>query len=674
MAETARIGVHRRQVVGHLPRPGGRPRRWLPWLGGFAAASLLAIGWLTWRPTARPRPPGLPLLHLQVALPAGLGIATQEESIAISPDGRTLVLRLERAGEPSRLWRRELASAQWQEVVGGEGGSKPFIAPRGDRLGLVAPGQELRHVPLAGGPPVGVATLSGVAMPSWGEDDQIYATRMPTGGIWRQALDGRSGELLTEPAASRGELIHLWPQLWPAQGGLLYSSWGGQWSRASVDWWDLASGESGMVVAGTAGRLVPAETAQQAVLVYVAGGNLLAARVAWRDSGRPPERPGEAPTSAASVGATAGSGAPPASGGAGGDKGGGKTSPAANAPQLLGAPVALLRDVVQGFGAELPQLAVSRADTLAVVLPPVAPAAELLRLAVDGAATKLPIDVAGAISLSVSPRSGRLALATRDGEAGDLWFGVLPVGRTAVGRGVDGPDGAPEVRLERLSFGLVTHYPLLQPDEEQLVVAAQRDGRNGLFALDPRRPGIAEPLLWPARRPFPCAFTPDGGGVVYAEATPPDRQFDLWLWRRGAAAPQRLTATPEEEWACSLSPDGSHLAFTVVAAGRAQVRVARFPELAEQWQVSPASGGQPKWSADGGTLWYVDRGRLMAVAVSRDEQLRFGPAEVIRDGAPIIDYEPLADSSLVLLTAPALAARATRVEVLVGWRSLLPPG
>jgi DNA-binding winged helix-turn-helix (wHTH) protein len=618
----------RRSADGSLRRVDQRTTRIaLPILAVVLLALLLGgfgVWWL--RPDAAPASAGR-LLHLQIALPDGLGLDVGRESIALLPSGDELLLLLSAPGEPPRIYRRRLDRSELELLTGTSGAEAPFVAPEGGRLGFIAPGGSLSYLALAGGVAVPVAVLSGLAMPSWSVADRIVATRLPSGGIWGQPLDGRPGALLTEPSAADGEFLHLWPQDWAAPRGVLYNSWGGQLSRSRLVWRTQDASGLGpprvLVEAAVAGRLVHEPGREHPLLVYVAAGNLVAARV---DLGR---------------------------------------------ARLVSPPVPLLRDVAQGFGAELPQVAVS-AETLAVVLPAPAPSARLLRRYPDGRIEELPHRVPGAISFASDAQGTELAFAMRDREAGDVWT-------TTPGAAGAGPEPPGEVRLERLSFGVMAHYPLLVPGGSGVLVSGLYQGSHGIFLLDRQRPGHLEQWRQTARRAFPCAITADGQWVVYAEATPPGPHLDLWMVARGDEEPRRLTSAPTEEWACGLSPDGRWLAYSVVEQGKSTVRAAGFPDLSGPREVSPQGGDRPAFSPDGATLFYLERqGRLMAVAWPPGD----GPAGggsaavpgspvVFHEGAPVLDYAPLVDGSVLVLEASALAERVSRVEVLVGWRTLL---
>ncbi len=75
-------------------------------------------------------------------------------------------------------------------------------------------------------------------------------------------------------------------------------------------------------------------------------------------------------------------------------------------------------------------------------------------------------------------------------------------------------------------------------------------------------------------------------------------------------------ATPLNEDAPNLSPDGRFLAYCSDQSGEDQVYVRPFPSGEGQWLVSTNSGCQPRWSRDGKELFYVEGDTLTAVEVT----------------------------------------------------------
>ena len=95
---------------------------------------------------------------------------------------------------------------------------------------------------------------------------------------------------------------------------------------------------------------------------------------------------------------------------------------------------------------------------------------------------------------------------------------------------------------------------------------------------------------------------------------------DLWYRRRaddgqGLEAVDFLSDSFESD-SPMLSPDGAFIAYCSNQSGKREVYVRPFPAGDSQTQVSTNGGCQPRWSADGSELFYVENGAMMAVTIT----------------------------------------------------------
>jgi hypothetical protein len=114
---------------------------------------------------------------------------------------------------------------------------------------------------------------------------------------------------------------------------------------------------------------------------------------------------------------------------------------------------------------------------------------------------------------------------------------------------------------------------------------------------------------------FPLDWSADGQSIVFGrnDTTGPD----LWILpMRGDRTPWPLVNTPFIEWEAAVSPDSKWMAYSSTESGRSEVYVMRFPEGGERRPISTAGGYLPRWRADGKELYYRDKQRIMAVAVT----------------------------------------------------------
>ena len=180
-------------------------------------AAAVAIGlasgvgvWTLMRPVeSSPSPVGRLMIALPATAPvvggrAGPNALTGQRSLAISPDGSTLVyVGPAESSRSSRLFVRSLDAYEPRPVDGTDGASAPFFSPDGQSVGFFADGR-LKRASLIGG---GIATIcdapdnTGGSGGTWGPDNTIVfaAPTSARTGLRRVSAFGGTPEVLTTP-------------------------------------------------------------------------------------------------------------------------------------------------------------------------------------------------------------------------------------------------------------------------------------------------------------------------------------------------------------------------------------------------------------------------------------------------------------------------------------------
>jgi len=123
-----------------------------------------------------------------------------------------------------------------------------------------------------------------------------------------------------------------------------------------------------------------------------------------------------------------------------------------------------------------------------------------------------------------------------------------------------------------------------------------------------------------------------------------------------------------------LSPDGTHVAYGAISAGRQEVFVAAFPSFTGTVQVSTEGGVQPLWSRDGNELFYLATDRnLMSVQIRSGARIEASapralfrtPLEKVHWGS---DYAISRDGQRVYVLQP-LPWQPDSVHVITRWDS-----
>ncbi len=247
--------------------------------------------------------------------------------------------------------------------------------------------------------------------------------------------------------------------------------------------------------------------------------------------------------------------------------------------------------------------------------------------------------------------------------------------------------GYPPGTHQVVVFDLERHTSLhLTFDGRNEFVDWSPDGKSVVYqrndssiAIQPADRSGAERILVPPGKGSIARVTVGGRWLAFAAKSQAEgSSHDILIapFDSGAAA-RPYMATPFDEQAPALSPDGRWLAYTSNESGREEVYASSAPTPGAREVISTSGGAEPVWSRDGRTIYYrtVD-GKLMAVSVrngagleviDRRPLFRFA-YEVSPDGADF-DVDPTGrefamlrrrtlDTKLVVVTDALRPARA----------------
>jgi hypothetical protein len=136
---------------------------------------------------------------------------------------------------------------------------------------------------------------------------------------------------------------------------------------------------------------------------------------------------------------------------------------------------------------------------------------------------------------------------------------------------------------------------------------------------------------------IPYAFSADGSRLAIRETAAATGQDLALLVLEGDRRVETLVRTPFVEQNAEFSPDGRWLAYQSNESGQDEIYVRPFPDVnAGRWQVSTGGGRQPRWSGNGGELFFFGpAGALMSVPV----EATTGASSTFRTGSPVILLE-----------------------------------
>jgi serine/threonine-protein kinase len=143
-------------------------------------------------------------------------------SLALSPDGTTMVFRAGPVDGNTQLYQRRLDQFETTPISGTEIPYGPFFSPDGEWVAFAAFGS-LKKVSIRGGAAFTVCPLpSSLRGASWSEDDFIYFS-VSNGPVQRVPAAGGSPVPATE--LRKDERNHRWPQVLPGGKGIIYTAW-----------------------------------------------------------------------------------------------------------------------------------------------------------------------------------------------------------------------------------------------------------------------------------------------------------------------------------------------------------------------------------------------------------------------------------------------------------------
>jgi eukaryotic-like serine/threonine-protein kinase len=283
-------------------------------------------------------------------------------------------------------------------------------------------------------------------------------------------------------------------------------------------------------------------------------------------------------------------------------------------------PVVSLADSVGGF-------TLSRSGTLVEVLgggPGFGGSATFGLDWVDRTGRRTPVDstwtlhltsFANNVGWSLAPDGSRIAVGVNGQEGDDIWVKPLPRGPAS-----------------RVTFNPQPDYRPHWTHDSRWIVFLRAGPGNGIYLR--RANGTGEDSLLLAGAGFQEAvLSPDGewllmrqGGNVGAGGR---NIMGIRLGRDTVPVP--VVATPYDEDAITLSPDGRWLAYQSDETGTVEVFVRPFPNTDQgKWQVSSGGGTAPLWSRDGRELFYLSSSQnMMAVRVTPGTSQPLGQPTVL---------------------------------------------
>ncbi len=601
-----------------LPDSAAPPRPSLAW--SVAAALLLAILGLSLL-HFREAPPAGPMLHLSVPPPEH----TVPGYVALSPDGRRLVIQLEKEGT-NQLWIRSLDSPQFQLLPGTENSRAPFWSPDGKSIGFFADAK-LKTILVAGGPPRVLCDGTGdYGGGTWNRAGVILFSTVGSGGEPLHRVNA-SGGACTAATKPEGGNDHALPEFLPDGKHFVYVVRGGDEATrglyvASLDTALDNSASRRLLADDSSAVFAPSTTGKNdGYLLFLRGSDLMA-------------QPFNAETL-----------------------------------QLAGDVFAVAREASFSLSPGLIAASAS-AGILVYEANLYASGRQLTWLDRFGKELGRVGGIQGQYHVALSPDGKMAATVRRDRQ---IWLYDMQHGG--------------EARFT--SPPLTGNAPVWSPDGNLIAFGSGFTGSGALYLKDASGGSKEELLLGSGNGKEPSDWSRDRRYLIYTESDPKSQGDIWYLLdplaKSSKPKPVKFQGTEAKESQGQLSPDGRWLAYASDETGKQEVYVRPFPSGSGRWKVSAGRGSnrEPRWRGDGKELFFLEytppSGHLMAVPVQSGPtgDFRAGVAQALFEfraigvitAANIFFYSPSPDGQRFLVNAETREAPPT-VNVVTNWEKM----
>ena len=566
----ARIMLERPAIAHNADEIAGGDRR-VPLSRGAVAAvialTLLAEVMAAWR-ILSPARTSTESVRLSATLPVGVTIPVDTYNVvAISPDGsRTAIVGA--SGGVTRIYVRTQHNFEARPLPSTEDAVGPFFSPDGAWIGFFS-NRSLKKTPAGGGVVVTIAPAGTVRGAVWTDTDAIVYPATGTSGLSSVPASGGVPHAVTTLNPDQHERTHRLPSLLPDGKTVLFNVG----TFASPENYDDATIEAVRIDTGARkvllrGGRMPAyiETGD---MLFVRGSILYAVPLDARRL------------------------------------------------ELRGTPRPVIDGVLGDPTTGAAFYAVSERGTLAYI--PGLPLMSARRFAwVDLEGKTTPIDLPAAVYTEphVSPDGKRIA------------YSVIVEGSQDRGVWVADPTHGTSTRL---TANGTNWTPIWSPDGSRVFTVSYNGEKNrsAIEVLAADGSGPVTQFGGFDGAAFLQGITPDGLTLLLTARPASNEPWHLYKMPAGGDAASKPVEVPvptvSNVFNVAVSPDGRWLAYTIGGGGRDQeIFVQSIESGGGRLLAAKGNWGEPRWSADGRELFFVQNNEIYAVPIETRPVLASG--------------------------------------------------
>ena len=191
-------------------------RGWITWaVASLIALVMLGAGWFLHLPAEQP------VLRSNVVLPSKLRLDSINTAIALSPDGKKIVMAAAGEGGKQQLYLRSLDALTVQPIQGTEEASYPFWSPEGSYIGFFTPGK-LKKIALSSGAVQTICDAVDGRGATWSKQGTIVFAPAGDSALFSVPDSGGTPVQITSP--ERAGQSHRHPQFLPDGKHVVYFS------------------------------------------------------------------------------------------------------------------------------------------------------------------------------------------------------------------------------------------------------------------------------------------------------------------------------------------------------------------------------------------------------------------------------------------------------------------